>query len=307
MLNIQAKLIMAGVCSLFLVTGQAFGDGAGRGHDHDRDHAPAHDGGFFSGWHAHFGVGYVSRHVEEGEEEHPNGAYGAHLEFEKEFDAIGEVFFELGFHTGATVNHSEVEWGLGLQREIAEDLSARIAYFWFHESPGHGTTHDLEGILEYEGFDWATFDLGVWQSLNNGGDLWWLGVSRSFTWGNVRITPRVAAYYDAGYVSKEYDGLNNFLYEVEALWPIADNMALIMTANYSNAQKNLTRSEEEAGASAHHEEDGHMEMMTEHHDEGGHMEMMMEHHGASGDDGHGHDYEGPENPAWVGIFLHYAF
>ena len=261
-MNIQSKLAVAGVCSLFLITGQAHAE-------------------FFEDLEVELGVGYQSRHVEEGEEEFENGIYAAEIEVEKDFDDA-EVFVELELLGGVTENFSEVEAVAGFNYPLTEDLTAALAYIWYHESPteeGEGATgQELEGVLEYSGLEWADLDVGVLQSLDNGGDIWWLGVSKSFLWGDVEITPRVAAYYDAGYVSKEDDALNNLLYEVEAAWYVTDKMALVMNVAYSHAQENLTSGEEEEGEGDEEDDD-------------------------DDDDEEG----GQENPVWFGLFLEYEF
>ena len=219
---------MASVCSLFLVAGQA--------------HAA-----YFEDLEVELGVGYKSRHVVDGIEEVENGVYETELVFGKDFEGFGGVFIKMEALGGVTSSYGEAEAGIGVNYGITDDLSAELVYLWYHKSPHSGTNKDLEGALSYGGFGWADLSAGFLKALRNGGDMWWVGVSRSFAWGDVEVTPSVAAYYDAGYVSKEYDGLNNIQYNVEAAWDIADQMTFVMNANYSHAQKNITRDGDVSG------------------------------------------------------------
>lgn len=274
------------VAVLFVLAGSASPAFAG---DDDDDNGMMATG-FFSGWEAELEVGYVSRYVEDGEEEFENGAYLAEVELSKEFEPVGEFFIGAEGSFGASENFTEAELFFGVEREIVTDLEGAISYIWFHESPHEGTGDEFDINLEYGGLEWVDLDAGMTQDFANGGALFRLGIGKEFELWGIEITPHIGVFYDSGYVSEEYDGLNHIQYEIAAEWEFAEHATLEMVIGYVKAQKNLTREEEEEAGEEDEDDNGPAMMPA---------------------GGNGHDDEEEEGSvndvAWIGFSIGYEF
>ena len=252
--------------SLILSSAFVYADG----HDEDEDE---------NGVSAEFGVFFSNKFIEEGISEIPGRAVMT-PELEVEFEGlnIGDFeipsFFieaEMAFAESENLRESELsigkEWGFDNFGMIRGPISMTLGYTWVYEDEEEEGEEDEEGegdmredddddeegedpndhefFLGFSCEECMPFeivpDLTYVYSTEADGGMIEIELAREIEMEHFSIEPYVGALIDFGYVSDEYDGLNNILVGVAMNIPLTSKISLGAYATHSFAEENLRR------------------------------------------------------------------
>ena len=240
------------------------------GHDEDEDE---------NGVSAEFEVFFSNKFIEEGISEIPGRAVMT-PELEVEFEGlnIGDFeipsFFieaEMAFAESENLRESELsigkEWEFDNFGMIRGPISMTLGYTWVYEDEEEEGEEDEEGegdmrddddddeegedpndhefFLGFSCEECMPFeivpDLTYVYSTEADGGMIEIELAREIEMEHFSIEPYVGALIDFGYVSDEYDGLNNILVGVAMNIPLTNAISLGAYATHSFAEENLRR------------------------------------------------------------------
>ena len=232
-------------------------------------HADEHDDDE-NGVSAELEVYFSNKFIEEGISEIPGRAVMTpELEIEFEGLSIGDFevpsfFIEAEMAIAESENLRESEVSIGKEWEF-DNFSMTLGYTWVYEDEEEEEEEDMGGAMggtmdedeeEEESNDHEFFlgfsceeclpfeivpDLSYVYSTEANGGMVEIELAREIEMDHFSIEPYVGALIDFGYVSDEYDGLNNILVGVTVSIPLTDAISLGAYATHSFAEENLRR------------------------------------------------------------------
>ena len=198
---------------------------------------------------AEFGFSYQNKFVEEGTDE-LSGDNVFIPELVLEFDGISIGGAEIpSFFVGGELvvaeseDFTEASLFIGKAWEW-DDFSLEFSYAWINEDEEGEGEDDHEFEL---GFSCECLPLGITPEIayvysdEAGGSAVEVELAREIEMGHFSIEPYVGALVDFGYVTDEYDGLNNILVGLAVNIPLSDTVSLGIYGNHSFAEENLRR------------------------------------------------------------------
>ena len=215
-------------------------------------HADDDDDENGNGVSAEFEMFFSNKFIEEGESEIPGRAVMTpELEIEFEGVHIGDFelpsfFIEAEAAIAESEDFRESELSIGKEWEF-DNFSMTLGYTWVYEDEDGDGEDDHEFFLglscECLPFEIVP-DLSYVHSTEADGGMIEVELAKEIEMEYFSIEPYVGAIIDFGYVSDEYDGLNNILVGLAVNIPLTDAVSLGMYATHSFAEENLRREDE---------------------------------------------------------------
>ncbi len=195
-----------------------------------------------------FAFSYHNKHVEEGMNELGDSVFVPELVLEFQGIHIGDVEIP-SFFVGSELviaeseDFNETNLFIGKVWEW-DDFSLEFSYIWIHEDEDGEGEDDHEFVLglSCECLPWEiTPEIAYVYSDDAGGSAIEVELAKEIEMEHFSVEPYVGALVDFGYVSDEYDGLNNILVGLAVSIPLGDTVSLTMYGTHSFAEENLRR------------------------------------------------------------------
>ena len=196
-----------------------------------------------------FAFSYQNKFVEEGMNELPgDNVFIPELVFEFDGIHIGDVEIP-SFFVGSELviaeseDFTETTLFVGKAWEL-DNFSLEFSYAYIHEDEDGEGEDDHEFVFGFS-CECLPFEISpeiaYVYSDDAGGSAVEVELAREIEMEHFSIEPYVGALVDFGYVSDEYDGLNNILVGLTVNIPLNDTVNLKMYGNHSFAEENLRR------------------------------------------------------------------